>query len=65
LGLEATGMKTTFEYNGVPKLRLVAENSVEKLILSEMAEASEKGATTILAMPKAESDEFILEVGKP
>ncbi len=56
-------MKVTFEWNGHPKIRMVAENNVEKLILSEMAEASEKGATTILAMPKADSDEFILEVG--
>ncbi len=57
-------MKTTFEWNGVPKIRMIPENSVEKLILSEMAEASEKGATTVLAAPADSGSEFILVVGK-
>jgi hypothetical protein len=56
-------MKHAFEYNGRPKLKLIPENSVEQLILSEMAEACEKGATTVLALPLEGSNEFILEVG--
>jgi len=58
-------MKHEFSYNGRPKLKLIPENNVERLILTEMAEACEKGATTVLALPLAESDEFTLEVGKP
>lgn len=57
-------MKTVFEYNGAPKIRMVAENNVERLILSEMAEASEKGANTTLSLPEGEGSEFVLEVGK-
>ena len=57
-------MKTTFVYNASPKLQLIPENPAEKLLLTEMAEASEKGATTILSLPKLDGGEFVLEVGR-
>lgn len=57
-------MKAVFEYNGIPKLRFMPEGDVEKLILQEMAEASQKGAQTKLTAPAADGKEFVLEVGR-
>ena len=56
-------MKTTFEFNGGLRMRMVPEGPVETLILQQMAEQSEKGTTTVIAAPSKGSDEFVLAVG--
>lgn len=56
-------MRHEFSLNGRPKLKLIPDNAAEKLLLEMMAEESEKGATTVLAMPPANGTEFVLSVG--
>lgn len=58
-------MKITCTSNSSLRLLMLPETAIEKAFLAEMAAQSEKGATTILALPLPNSDEYCLEVGKP
>lgn len=42
---------------------LEPEDALERAVLQEAATRSEKGTTTILALPAAGTNEFVLEVG--
>jgi hypothetical protein len=57
-------MIASLELNGSYRLKLVPQGEVEKVFLKAMAELSEKGATTVLAQPEAEGDEYALEVAR-
>lgn len=56
-------MKTTCVANSSLRLLLEPETALERAFLQEMAEQSEKGATTMLALPLKDGEEFCLEVG--
>ncbi len=57
-------MLASLELNGSYRLKLAPEGEVEKVFLRAMAELSEKGATTVLALPAADGDEYVLEVAR-
>jgi len=58
-------MKTTCVANSSLRLLMEPETILEAAFLKEMAGQSEKGTTTMLTLPKPDSSEFVLEVGKP
>lgn len=46
------------------RLELEPQTEVDSMFLRLMADASEKGATTILAAPGRNEEAYVLEVGK-
>lgn len=62
-------MRHEFSYNHRPALRLMSDSPVERMILEEMVEACEKGASVIFARHRNEQTQepvegqFVILVG--
>ncbi len=57
-------MNIAIELNGNFRLKLKPESAIEETFLEAMADLSEKGATTVLVLPKEGEVAFVLEVAR-